>query len=138
MRPAEKTGGAATIQQINKSPVRRATVAGSTPTPTPESPVAPPSPVIDPTSKTVRYAQTVNVRLTWELPVQVKNPKGCTIAYRFTTTPADISFGLYFRDANGTESTLVSGLVGHMGRRLVFPFPLYRKDCADPDLVPPP
>ena len=36
----------------------------------------------------------------------IKFYKGCAISYRFTTTPADISFGLYFRDANGNESTL--------------------------------
>jgi len=97
--------------QANRSPKRGTQVQNSTPT----ASLAPASPVTDPTTKTVRYASTVHVRLTWELPVPVKNPKGCTISYRFTTTPADISFGLFFRDVNGAESTLVR----------FFPFVLY-------------
>jgi len=60
----------------------------------------------DPANKSVRYASTVSVRLTWELAVPVKESKDCIISYRFTTTPGDIGFGLFYRETNGTESTL--------------------------------
>ena len=133
-RPAPSSSGAT---QVNKSSARGRSAVAASPAPSSESAAAgqaegrpngaspertvrvpaspqalprgaPPSPVTDPTSRVVRYAATTHVRLVWELPVAVKNPKGCTIAYRFTTTPGDISFGLSFRDASGTESTLVS------------------------------
>lgn len=64
------------------------------------------SPAVDSRTKSIRFNATVNVRLTFEVPVQIKNPYGCTVSYRFTTTPSDISFGLYFRDVDGNESTL--------------------------------
>ena len=99
--------GSVTNQQVSKTPVR-GTIGASTNGAAPEAPMVPQSPTTDPINKTVRYSSTVHVRLTWELPVPVKNPKGCTIAYRFTTQPSDISFGLFFRDVNGNESTLVS------------------------------
>ena len=64
---------------------------------------------------TLRYSSTISVRLTWELPIKV--PRNCAVSYRFTTSPADISFGLVFCDATGTESTLkeVDRVPSHIG-----------------------
>lgn len=64
---------------------------------------------------TTRYSNTLTCRLTWELPVKVT--RGCAVSYRFTTSPADISFGLMFCDLAGVESTLkeVDRVPSHIG-----------------------
>ena len=57
-----------------------------------------------PSSPPVIYNATINVRNDFILPIPVSSD--CSVSYKFTTKPKDISFGLIFRTFSGDEIVL--------------------------------